>query len=172
MCRYCLEAVRALLERRLAVAEAAGGAAAAAGAPAAAAGEQQAAGGGGAADAAASAATADADAAAARRRTDQAADAQDSNAGAGGAAAAGGAGADWFVADAALAARAATREPLLSLLDPDVSANVLLAWGKLFLYRLVASHDQWLLGRPAAAGVAGPAAVPAAARWVVGVWVR
>jgi len=68
-------------------------------------------------------------------------------------------------AAAAAAARLAVRDELLTLLEEDVAANVRLAWGKLFLYRLVAAHDQNLLGRAAGGGVFdGPESVPAAAR--------
>lgn len=78
----------------------------------------------------------------------------------------GGAAASWS-ADAMAACKAAMQEDLLALLDEDVRANVALAWGKLFLYRLVASHDSVLLGRTLEAS--GPGSFPAAARCVGGV---
>ncbi|GBF96710.1 hypothetical protein Rsub_09452 [Raphidocelis subcapitata] len=190
MARYCLEAVRALLEARRAAGEGQGAAegqragererahgaaegqrqeegdeqqqrqTAEAGAEAEAGGEGEAGGRPDAAADVAEAAEADSDARAARRRTDQ----RDAAAAAASPRAA---APPASAADAPASARAAAREGLLSGggLDADVAANVALAWGKLFLYRLVASHGAALAGRAVEAGVASPGGVPDAARF-------
>lgn len=55
-----------------------------------------------------------------------------------------------------------TLQPVLQSLEEDIAANVQLAFAKLHLYRLVASHQRYIEGKDIEYGLSSPADVPEA----------